>query len=445
MNKTLLVARREFLTRVQKKTFLLTTIGVPLLIAVFYAALIFFQIKSTDNFVIAVSDESNFLGEKLKEKKGDFEFKMVHGDTASLRKQLDAKTYDAYLFVPKTFGTSMADSIDFRSAKAMGFMTREKIEDIIGNAMEERRWLQMNISKAAIDSIRRHNDPIRYTSSAGTKETGSKAGISYGVGMLSGFLIYIILFVYGTMVMRGVMEEKVSRIAEVIVSSVKPFQLMMGKITGIGAVGLVQFLIWVLLIFGIQIAIPLIFPEVGTAIQSSPPVGTGGAVQAAETLKNSGALNGIMTELQTINFTLIIGCFLFYFLGGYLVYSALFAAVGSAVNEDPQDAQTLLFPIMMPIIFAFVIMTNAVNDPNSSMAVFGSLFPLTSPIVMMARVAHGVPDGVTVAQLLISMGLLIFTFLGTTWIAGKIYRTGILLYGKKVTWKEMLKWAFRSN
>ncbi|MFN5692429.1 MAG: ABC transporter permease [Bacteroidota bacterium] len=233
MNKTLLVARREFLTRVQKKTFLLTTIGVPLLIAVFYAALIFFQIKSTDNFVIAVSDESNFLGEKLKEKKGDFEFKMVQGDTASLRKQLDAKTYDAYLFVPKTFGTSMADSIDFRSAKAMGFMTREKIEDIIGNAMEERRWLQMNISKAAIDSIRRHNDPIRYTSSAGTKETGSKAGISYGVGMLSGFLIYIILFVYGTMVMRGVMEEKVSRIAEVIVSSVKPFQLMMGKITGI--------------------------------------------------------------------------------------------------------------------------------------------------------------------------------------------------------------------
>jgi ABC-2 type transport system permease protein len=152
-----------------------------------------------------------------------------------------------------------------------------------------------------------------------------------------------------------------------------------------------------------------------------------------------------MSELQTINFTLIIGCFLFYFLGGYLVYSALFAAVGSAVNEYPQDAQTLLFPIMMPIIFAFVIMTNAVNDPNSSMAVFGSLFPLTSPIVMMARVAHGVPDGVTVAQLLISMGLLLLTFVGTTWVAGKIYRTGILLYGKKVTWKEMLKWAFRSN
>jgi ABC-2 type transport system permease protein len=444
MNKTLLVARREFLSRVQKKTFLLTTIGVPLLIAVFYAALIYFQIKSTDNFVIAVADEANLFEGKLPEKKNDLEFLAVKPDTSFLRQQLDNKAFDAYLYVPATFSLNGKDSLEFRSAKAMGLMTRDKVEDLISKTLEEKRWLQMNITKAAIDSIRKKEDPIRFTSAAGKKESGAKVGISYGVGMISGFLIYIILFVYGSMVMRGVMEEKVSRIAEVIVSSVKPFQLMMGKITGIGAVGLVQFLIWIVLIFGIQLALPLVFPEISSSIQNPPPVGPG-AVQAAETMKNSGAFNGIMEDLQSINFPLIIGCFAFYFLGGYLLYSALFAAVGSAVNEDPQDAQALLFPIMMPIIFAIVIMTNAVNDPNSSMAVFGSLFPFTSPIVMMARVAHGIPDGVTVIQLLISMFLLIITFLATTWVAGKIYRTGILLYGKKITWKEMIKWAFRSN
>ncbi|HCT22375.1 MAG TPA: ABC transporter permease, partial [Chitinophagaceae bacterium] len=144
-----------------------------------------------------------------------------------------------------------------------------------------------------------------------------------------------------------------------------------------------------------------------------------------------------------INFPLIIGCFIFYFLGGYFLYSSLFAAVGSAVNEDPQDAQSLLLPITMPIIFAFVILTKAVNDPNSPIAVFGSLFPLTSPIVMMARIGHGIPEGVSVWQLLLSMALLVAGFIATTWLAGKIYRTGILMYGKKVTWKEMWKWAFR--
>jgi ABC-2 type transport system permease protein len=322
-------------------------------------------------------------------------------------------------------------------------LTREDIERTIGKVLEEKRLLMLNISKAQIDSIQKQKDPIKFTSVTGKKETGSKVGISYLVGMISGFLIYIILFVYGTMVMRGVMEEKVSRIAEVIISSVKPFQLMMGKITGIGGVGLVQFLIWIVLVFGIQFALPLIFPELSTSVQQQPVPSAG--AQAATAVQNSGGMNSIMEALQTINFPLIIGCFIFYFLGGYFLYSSLFAAVGSAVNEDPQDAQSLLFPIMMPIIFAIVIMTKAVNDPNSSLAIFGSLFPFTSPIVMMARIAYGIPDGVSVIQLIISMVLLIGTFLATTWIAAKIYRTGILMYGKKITWKEMIKWTFRKS
>jgi ABC-2 type transport system permease protein len=322
-------------------------------------------------------------------------------------------------------------------------LTREDIERTIGKVLEEKRLLMLNISKAQIDSIQKQKDPIKFTSVTGKKETGSKVGISYLVGMISGFLIYIILFVYGTMVMRGVMEEKVSRIAEVIISSVKPFQLMMGKITGIGGVGLVQFLIWIVLVFGIQFALPLIFPELSTSVQQQPVPSAG--AQAATAVQNSGGMNSIMEALQTINFPLIIGCFIFYFLGGYFLYSSLFAAVGSAVNEDPQDAQSLLFPITMPIIFAIVIMTKAVNDPNSSLAIFGSLFPFTSPIVMMARIAYGIPDGVSVIQLIISMVLLIGTFLATTWIAAKIYRTGILMYGKKITWKEMIKWTFRKS
>ena len=438
MNKILLVARREFLTRVQKKTFLLTTIGVPLLIAAFYAALIYFQIKSTDHFSIAVLDQANVFSGKLENKKNEITFKFVQSDTTTLKKELDNHTYEAYIYIPAGFDITRGDSVELRSGKTLGMLTREDIERTIGKVLEEKRLLMLNVSKAQIDSIQQQKDPIKFTSVSGQKETDSKVGISYLVGMIAGFLIYIILFVYGTMVMRGVMEEKVSRIAEVIVSSVKPFQLMMGKITGIGMVGLVQFLIWFLLVFGIQFALPLIFPELAANVQQQPMPSAG--AQAATAVQSSGGLSRLMEGLQTINFPLIIGCFVFYFLG-----SSLFAAVGSAVNEDPQDAQSLLFPIMMPIIFAIVIMTKAVNDPNSSLAIFGSLFPFTSPIVMMARIAHGIPEGVTVAQLIISMVLLIVTFLGTTWVAAKIYRIGILMYGKKITWKEMIKWTFRKS
>jgi ABC-2 type transport system permease protein len=268
-------------------------------------------------------------------------------------------------------------------------------------------------------------------------------GASLIVGYISGFLIYIILFIYGTMVMRGVMEEKVSRIAEVIVSSVKPFQLMMGKIFGIGAVGLIQFLIWIVLVFGLQFAVAMLFPDIMHQMQGQPVQPAG--MQAAQAYQAAQDSPGIMSGLSQINFPMIIGCFIFYFLGGYLLYSALFAAVGSAVNEDPQDAQSLMLPITMPIIFAIVIMTKAVQDPSSGIAVFGSLFPLTSPIVMMARIAHGVPDPVPYWQLITSMLLLIGGFLATTWLAAKIYRTGILMYGKKITWKEMWKWVMRKS
>jgi ABC-2 type transport system permease protein len=443
MNKILLVAQREFLSRVQKKTFLLTTIGLPLIIFAFYAAMIYFQVKSTDNFRVAVADYANVFNGKIEGKNDEVIFEFTKADTAALQAKLASKAYDAYLLIPANYSITGNDSLQFRSAKAMGLMTREKVESRINKALEEKRLLNLNISRSQLDSLQNQKGLIKFSSATGKEENNTKVGISYAVGMIAGFLIYIILFIYGTMVMRGVMEEKVSRIAEVIISSVKPFQLMMGKITGIGAVGLIQFLIWIVLVFGLQFILPLLFPGLMDQMHGQPIQPAG--MRAAEVVKNSGMMGELASGLSQINFPLIIGCFIFYFLGGYFLYSSLFAAVGSAVNEDPQDAQSLLFPIMMPIIFAMVIMTKAVNDPNSALAVFGSIFPFTSPIVMMARIAHGIPEGVTLLQLILSMVSLVLAFLATTWLAGKIYRTGILMYGKKVSWKEMMKWAFRKS
>lgn len=424
MNKIALVARREFLTRVQKKTFLLTTILLPLLIFGFYAMIIYFSVSSGSTMKIAVADYANVFNGHL-DTTDEVSFIFVGNSSENqLKQDVSVGKYEGYIYVPQNINLLGNDSIQLVTSKTVGLLSRDKIQDVINNKLEEKKLMSFNISKQQLDSAHKHSS-IKFKSLQGEEDTGSKAGVSYIVGMISGFLIYIILFIYGTMVMRGVMEEKVSRIAEVIVSSVKPFQLMMGKIIGIGAVGLVQFLIWIVLVIGTRTLLFIMFPT-----EFHAPAGTMHEMSAA---------------LGQINFPMIIGCFIFYFLGGYFLYSSLFAAVGSAVNEDPQDAQSLMLPITLPIIFAIVIMMKAVNDPSSGLALFGSLFPLTSPIVMMARIAHGVPETVPYWQLFTSMALLILGFLGTTWMAGKIYRTGILLYGKKVTVKEMWKWAFRKG
>jgi ABC-2 type transport system permease protein len=445
MNKILIIAQREFLSRVQKKTFLLTTIGLPILIFVFYAMIIYFSIKTTDNFQIAVLDQPNLFNGKLADEDADIVFSFAQNETASsLKQKVDSGKLDAYVIIPRTFDlATIKDSLQIVSKKSIGIMTRQKIQNTISSAIEEKKLLTgLSISKNQLDSLQQSNE-IKFASTEGKNDSDIKAGISYGVGFGSGFLIYIVLFIYGTMVMRGVMEEKTNRIAEVIISSVKPFQLMMGKITGIGLVGLVQFLIWIVLVIGLQLLLPIIFPDMLHQIQAQPM--QPGVMGAANVAHESNAMSGIMSGIELINWPLILGCFVFYFLGGYFLYSALFAAVGSAVNEDAQDAQSLMLPITMPIIFAMVIMTKAVNDPNSSLAVFGSLFPLTSPIVMMARVAHGVPEGVTVVQLLLSMLFLVIGFIATTWLAAKIYRTGILMYGKKPTLKTLWQWAIRKS
>lgn len=442
MNKILLVARREFLTRVQKKTFLLTTILLPLIIFGFYAMIIYFSVDGGSAMNIAVADKANVFNGSI-DKTEDVSFSFVNNlSIEALKADVKTGKYDGYIFIPENLNVLNNDSIQIVTEKSIGLMSRDNVQDALNKKLEEKRWIGMNISKAQLDSVNKKSN-IKFATIEGAEDSNTKAGFSYLVGMVSGFLIYIILFIYGTMVMRGVMEEKVSRIAEVIVSSVKPFQLMMGKIFGIGAVGLVQFIIWIILVGGINILLPLIFPGITGQMQQAP-IQPGG-MAAAQAVQNSGAYADFMNGMSQINFPLIIGCFIFYFLGGYFLYSSLFAAVGSAVNEDPADAQSLMLPVTMPIIFAIVIMMKAVNDPTSGLAVFGSLFPLTSPIVMMARIAHGVPDTVPYWELITSMLLLVLGFMSTTWVAAKIYRTGILLYGKKVTLKEMWKWAWKKS
>lgn len=434
MNKIFLVVQREFLTRVKKKTFLLTTIGLPILIFGLYALIIYFSVESGSVVTVAVADKAQLFNGEIKSDDDKINFQFVNDyNEASLKEKLRKKEFSAYLLVPDSTKVMRAADLKVVSNESIGVISQERIEKRIHSALEKRRLLSLNLTEGQLDSIQAKNR-IQFPTLEGDSEKENVAGFSYLIGIVSGFIIYIVLFVYGTMVMRGVMEEKVSRIAEVIISSVKPFQLMMGKILGIGAVGLLQFIIWIVLISMLPLLLSVFSPEMAQQMAESKMSG-------ADISQQTGAMAEALASFKQLPLLLIAGSFLFYFVGGYLLYSSLFAAVGSAVNEDPQDAQSLLFPIMMPIVFGMAIMMKAANDPNSSLAIFGSMFPLTSPIVMMARLPYNPP----LWQVFLSYGLLIAGFLLTTWLAAKIYRTGILMYGKKPSWKELSKWAFKRS
>jgi ABC-2 type transport system permease protein len=444
MNKIRLIIQREYLSRVKNKRFLLTTILTPLLMVLFFVGATYFALQGKDQHKVAVIDQNGFFKGNLSNSEYlVFEFPEGIGTSNYL-----TKGYTDILIIPKFNGTQKVNYI-IRSKKRIGLNTEETISDKINAAIEDHMLQNAGIERAQLDSIRKESQFAALTSleEQGDSAKESNAALSYGIGFGSGMLIYITMFIYGAMVMRGVMEEKTNRIAEVMISSVKPFQLMMGKIIGIGAVGITQFVLWIVLIVGLTTAAQLLIPQdvlaqVNTLQQYNGQIPAGGVVQASEAANK---IYSIQHTMSTANWPLIFGCFIFYFIGGYLFYASLFAAVGSVVNEDPQDAQSLMLPITMPIIFSFIIMSNAVQDPNTPIATWASIIPFSSPMVMMARIAYGVPGTVTYLQLAASMISLIGGFLLTTWLSGKIYRTGILMYGKKVSWKEMGKWIFRKN
>ena len=436
MNKTWLIIKREYITRVRNKTFLLSTFLLPIVMMLFIFGSAFFAISSKEKLKkIAVINDPGMFKANLQ---GDTS-RLVFDFTSTVDStNFSAKGYDAVLNLNND---SIARKYTIHSKKQLGIDAQEMIEKKLDKAYENNQLQKKGIRKQTLDSISKIANGAFSIENRLTSEKGKSqevnAQLNYGVGFGSGILIYITMFIFGAMVMRGVMEEKTSRIAEVMVSSVKPFQLMMGKIIGIAAVGLTQFFLWIVLVLILSTALSFFIPhyvlQQASEMNKNMPVG-GSSAMAMK-------LVDMKQTISTVNWAQIISFFIFYFLGGYLFYASLFAAIGSVINEDPQEAQSLMLPITMPIIFAFIIMTSNLNTPDSTIMVWASMIPFTSPIVMMARIPSGVPW----QQLVLSMALLIAGFWCTTWLAAKIYRTGILMYGKKATWKEMFKWAFKKS
>jgi ABC-2 type transport system permease protein len=353
----------------------------------------------------------------------------ITGDYQTNKSAIRKEKEQFLLYIPADY--LEGNSIEIISEKKPGFNLVNEVENQMENILQNRRLLDAGIDTSIIRNSKQ-NIAIQTKQLTEEGEKDANLGATYVVGFIASFLIYLALFIYGAQVMRGVIEEKTNRIIEVIVSSVKPFQLMMGKILGIGAVGLTQFLLWIILSAGISsIAGQLIIQDSNIVTQTEQL----DKKQEITSNTNSPAQQ-FFKAASTINFPYILGTFLFYFIGGYLVYSALFAAVGSAVDNET-ETQQFMFPITLPLIFTFIVGMNLiVNNPDSPLAFWLSIIPFTSPIAMMIRIPFGVPAW----ELALSMTLLIAGFIFTTWVASRIYRVGILMYGKKVTYKELAKW-----
>lgn len=431
MNKIFLIIKREYITRVRNKTFLLSTFLLPIVMILFIFGSAFLATSSKDKLKrIAVINDPGYFARNLKTDSSRLQFSFVKDVDST---NYTGKGYDAVLDLRND--TSVKQFV-IHSTKQISGDTKDAIKERLENAYQDYSLQARGISKEVLEKISSASYSIdnRVQNEKGVSKNVN-ADANAMIGFFSGILIYITMFVFGAMVMRGVMEEKTNRIAEVMVSSVKPFELMMGKILGIAAVGLTQLALWVILVSVLSTAASAILSqqllEQAGQLNQHMPGANAGLVSKIGELRN---------VFASINWPLVVSCFAFYFLGGYLFYASLFAAIGSVINEDPQEAQSLMLPITMPIIFGFIILSSNINTPDSTAMVWASMIPFTSPIVMMGRIPSG---DVPWHEMLASMVLLIGGFIFTTWMAGKIYRTGILMYGKKASWKEMFKWAFR--
>lgn len=430
MHKSWLIIKREYLTRVRKRSFIIMTLLMPVLFVGMTWLIAYLSIKGSSEKNIAVLDSSHYFAQKLPEN-NNIHYHYLDADTATAKLAVNGGKYDAALIIPD-FDAGAPTNLELYSKEQLGLSAQVQISDDLNKVIISHRLAAAGIGNEKISELQAKTISLHNVSEKGKEGSGMA---SFAVGYGCGFLLYFFMLIYGMSVMRSVMEEKTNRIAEIIISSVKPYQLMLGKILGVALVGLTQFLIWVVLLLVVG---GVVLGTVGINMfqngAMSPEM-----MQQASVANNAEMIAGLQSLFNDMNWGAILCWFLFYFLGGYFLYAALYAAVGSLVNDDPQDSQQFTLPITLPIIIAFVLMTAALQDPNSGMAVFGSLFPLTSPIVMMARIPFGVP----VWQLILSAVLLIIGFILTTGLAAKIYRTGILLYGKKITFKEVGKWLFR--
>jgi ABC-2 type transport system permease protein len=441
MSKIGIIIQREYLSRVTKRTFILTTLGLPILIILFYAVMGFIIASDNNKLNIAVVDESKVYENQLQDQSKNKKFEYFGKEALdTLYNTYDKNNYDLLLHI-KPFNPDVkvpdSNTIIVHTQDNVSLDASNYVNDRLDEVYKQHVLLAAGFNTSAIDSIR--NISVKFKTIS-AKNVNTNSAVAFGIGQACGALIYVVILIYGTMVMRGVMEEKTNRIAEVIVSSVKPFELMMGKIVGIALVGLTQFAIWGIFIVIISSLAAFILPTILDADTLSQIQQSQNATPNLNMPITKGAISASniqdMMGLSGINFKLIGACFILYFIGGYFLYSSMFAAVGSLVNEDVQEAQGLTLPVTMPIIIAFLIGIQASKEPNSTLALFGSIFPLTSPIVMMSRMAYNPP----IWQIILSLTILIIAFIGFTWLAAKIYRTGILMYGKKGSWKEVWKW-----
>ncbi|MCX6271192.1 MAG: ABC transporter permease [Bacteroidetes bacterium] len=446
MNKISLIIQREYLTRVKKRSFIVMTIIGPILMAALIIVPVYLATMTEKDQKIAVLDETGLFFERFKNTE-HLSFQHVYGALDVEKEKFLNEGYYALLYIPKS-EVAVPSGAMLYSDKQPNIIVKSYIQDAMKKEIESMKLEASGIDKNILESIKTKVNLVTIKMDKGGKEEKSYTEVSMMVGLFSSVLIYVFIFLFCSQVMRGVIEEKTNRIVEVIVSSVKPFQLMMGKIVGIALVGLTQLFLWVLLTLGIvfafQVAYRDSFQLTGTqkmVTSSTPSVNPAvSGPDKADLQFNKEEVNKVFDLIRSINFGVIICCFLFYYLGGYLLYAALFAAIGSAVDNDA-DTQQFMMPVTIPLFFALIMAQFVINNPDGPIAFWLSIIPFTSPVIMMIRIPFGVPYG----DLALSAVLLIGGFLGTTWLAARIYRTGILMYGKKVTYRELWKWISFKN
>ncbi len=447
MGKILLIIKREYLTRVRKPAFIIMTLLGPILFAGITVLPVLIAQYSDEVKTIAVVDPTAMFYSALKDKETDkLKFVLLPAEQyENTRNNLDKTPYYGVLRIPVFADGGFAKirkGITLESNKNIGLGIQSYIESQL---TEEVRSLQLTTAGVDKNIVAETLTPVKISITQlddKGKAEEKNSGITTGLGVGLGMLIYIFVFVYGAMVMRGVIEEKTSRIVEVIISSVKPFQLMMGKIIGVGMVGLTQFIAWVVLGAVLTSSVQsLVVKDKYDAKQVAQEISakSGKQIDAGlqDDLDNKAEANKTINQIMNLPFGKIIFAFLFYFIGGYMLYGAFFAAIGGAVDSET-DTQQFMLPVTLPIIFSIIMMQFVLNNPDGPVAFWLSIIPLTSPIIMMVRIPFDPP----MWQVATSMVVLVITFVLSTWLAGRIYRTGILMYGKKPSWKELGKWLF---
>lgn len=430
MSKLNLIIKREFVAKVRNKSFIVMTFLSPLLFVGIAAFVGYLSTMKADQKTIAIHDETGMF---VKEFKSDDEYKYVDlslVDTKILKDSILSEHYEGLLVIPKTTDSkTLEDNIQYISNDSPSVSFIEDVEDVISQKLTKENFIKSGLDTVAIEKSEA-NVSISLSKASGETALKGLNEIKIAIGGAFGYLIMMFIIIYGNMVMRSVIEEKVSRIIEVIISSVKPFQLMMGKIIGTSLAGILQFMIWAILGLIAMFVMSSIF-----GIQMGATSGVN--AQAIEAAQKGGSLAMYMKELWNLPIATILISFIFYFIGGYFLYSSFYASIGAAVDNET-DSQQFLLPIIMPLVLGVYIgFFTVINDPHGTVATVFSMIPLTSPIVMMMRIPFGVP----LWQIAVSLFLLFATFLLVVWFAAKIYRVGILMYGKKPTWKELYKWS----